>query len=124
MRKTPFHKSSHIYRTGNLNLMLMCINSCTFTTFYRSYGEYSCTWLVYKHQCKHKIASTKYVANTSSSTTHICDHLWENHISGKKYSGMNLSGSCITYMVHFSPSIEQQKQFYNCKANDFGVVKL
>ena len=25
-------------------------------------------------------------------------------------------------MDHFSPSIEQQKQFYNCKANDLGVV--
>ena len=27
-----------------------------------------------------------------------------------------------TYMVRFSPNIEQQKQFYNCKANDLGVV--
>ena len=26
------------------------------------------------------------------------------------------------YMVHFSPSIELQKQFYNCEANDLGMV--
>ena len=25
-------------------------------------------------------------------------------------------------MVHFSPSIEQQKQIYNCEAKDVGVV--
>ena len=25
-------------------------------------------------------------------------------------------------MVRFSPSIEQRKQFYNCKANSLGVV--
>ena len=25
-------------------------------------------------------------------------------------------------MVRFSPSIEQRKQFYNCKANDLGAV--
>ena len=25
-------------------------------------------------------------------------------------------------MVHFSPSIEQRKLFYNCEANDLGVV--
>ena len=25
-------------------------------------------------------------------------------------------------MVHLSPSIKQRKQFYNCEANDLGVV--
>ena len=25
-------------------------------------------------------------------------------------------------MVHLSPSIDQQKQFYSCKANSLGVV--
>ena len=27
-----------------------------------------------------------------------------------------------TYMVRYSPSIDQQKQFYNCEANSLGVV--
>ena len=31
--------------------------------------------------------------------------------------------SCTIYIVRFSQSIEQQKQFYNYKANDLGVVQ-
>ena len=30
--------------------------------------------------------------------------------------------SCAIYMVCFSRSIEQRKQFYNCEANSLGVV--
>ena len=33
-------------------------------------------------------------------------------------SGMGL----VLSMVHFNHSIEQQKQVYNCKANDVGVM--
>ena len=28
----------------------------------------------------------------------------------------------VLSMVHFSPSIQQQKQVYNCEANNVGVV--
>ena len=43
-----------------------------------------------------------------------------NLVSSFIDSGVGLVLS--TYMVRYSRSIKQQKQFYNCKANSLGVV--
>ena len=52
-------------------------------------------------------------------------NLYKNKFQYSKVSLFIDSGANLVlriYMVRFNPSIEQRKQFYNCKAKDLGEV--
>ena len=53
----------------------------------------------------------KYLAINSSVVSSFID------------SGAGTVSPIATYMVCFSPSIEQRKQCYDCEANDLAVVR-